>query len=178
MKITKMSQDTQPLGGHDGPYDAPIEIHGFALQPDWIDYNGHMNVGYYGVAFDMAFERLLVDHLGLGEPQVAAMGQGPYVLQSHMQFLREVTPDMTIHFRFRLLDADQKRGHYFGQMVSMPDEKVCATQEVLFMNVSHETGRSAPYADWAVRRLARMVSDHKALPLAPEIGQPIGIRRK
>ncbi|MBO9435644.1 thioesterase family protein [Ruegeria sp. R13_0] len=173
-----MSQDTQPLGGHDGPYDAPIEILGFALQPGWIDYNGHMNVGYYGVAFDMAFERLLVDHLGLGEPQVAAMGQGPYVLQSHMQFLREVTSDMVIHFRFRLLDADQKRGHYFGQMVSMPDETVCATQEVLFINVSHATGRSAPYPDWAVRRLARMVADHKALPLAPEIGQSIGIRRK
>lgn len=164
--------------GHDGPYPAPVEVTGFTLDPAWIDYNSHMNVGYYGVAFDIAFERLLVDHLGLGEPQVAAMGQGPYVLQSHMQFLHEVTPDMVIHFRFRLLDADQKRGHYFGQMVSMPDETVCATQEVLFMNVSHATGRSAPYPDWAARRLARMVADHKAIPAAPEIGQPIGIRRK
>ncbi|NOD77165.1 MULTISPECIES: thioesterase family protein [unclassified Ruegeria] len=173
-----MLQETQPLGGHDGPYDAPVEIHEFALHPDWIDYNGHMNVGYYGVAFDMAFERLLVDHLGLGEPQVQALGQGPYVLQSHMQFLREVTDDMTIYFQFRLLDADHKRGHYFGQMISAPDQTVCATQEVLFMNVSHRTGRSEPYPDWAVTRLARMVSDHASLPPTPQIGQPIGIRRK
>ena len=173
-----MSQGTQQLSGHEGPYGAPVEIHEFALQPDWIDYNGHMNVGYYGVAFDMAFERLLVDQLGLGEPQVHALGQGPYILQSHMQFLSEVTEDMTICFRFRLLDADHKRGHYFAQMISVPDQTVCATQEALFMNVSHRTGRSEPYPGWAVTRLARMVTDHASLPPEPQIGQPIRIRRK
>lgn len=164
--------------GHDGPYPSPVEITDFTLDPAWIDYNGHMNVGYYGVAFDNAFERLLVDHLGLGEPQVKTMGQGPYVLQSHMQFLGEITEDMTIFFRFRMLDSDEKRGHYFAQMISKSDGAICATQEVLFMNVSHATGRSAPYPDWAVRRLARMVQDHKVLEPAPQVGQPIGIRRK
>ncbi len=164
--------------GHDGPYPAPVELTGFELDPAWIDYNGHMNVGYYGVAFDVAFERLLVEHLGLGEPQVQTLAQGPYILQSHMQFLREITSEMTIYFQFRLLDADQKRGHYFAQMISATDQVVCATQEALFMNVSHKTGRSEPYPDWAIARLERMVQDHKALPLAPQIGQQIGIRRK
>ena len=57
-----------------------------------------------------------------------------------------------------MLDADHKRGHYFAQMVSAEDGVVCATQEALFMNVSHTTGRSEPYPDWAAVRLARMVS--------------------
>ena len=26
------------------------------VRPEWIDYNGHMNVGYYHVAFDLAAE--------------------------------------------------------------------------------------------------------------------------
>ena len=166
-----------PLSGHDGPYDAPIVIRGFEVQPDWIDYNGHMNVGYYGVVFDLALERLMVDHLGLGEPQVKALGQGPYVLQSSMSFLREVQEDEPLFFRFRMLDSDQKRGHYFAQMVSGIDDVVCATQEALFMNVSHTTGRSERYPDWAVARLAGMVADHAGLEPAPQVGQPIGIRR-
>lgn len=170
-------RETQ-LHGHDGPYPAPVKLTGFKLDPTWIDYNGYMNVGYYGVAFDMAFERLLVEHLGLGEPQIELLGQGPYVLQTHMQFLREITEDMTIFFQFQLLDADHKRGHYFAQMVSALDHDVCATQEALFMNVSHTTGRSEPYPDWAIARLARMVEDHKALPPVLQRGQPIGIRRK
>ncbi|WP_170572958.1 thioesterase family protein [Ruegeria atlantica] len=167
----------KPLSGHDGPYDAPVEIRGFSVLPEWVDYNGHMNVGFYGVAFDMALEKLMVDHLGLGEVQVKALEQGPYVLQSHMNFLREVQPDEPFYFRFRMLDSDLKRGHYFAQMLSEKDNAVCATQEALFMNVSHETGRSVAYSDWAATRLARMVEDHKILEPAPQIGQPIGIRR-
>ncbi len=167
-----------PLSGHDGPYDAPVEIRGFSVLPEWIDYNGHMNVGFYGVAFDMALEKVMVDHLGLGEVQVKALGQGPYVLQSHMNFLREVQPDEPFFFRFRMLDSDRKRGHYFAQMLSEKDNAICATQEALFMNVSHTTGRSEPYPDWAAARLARMVRDHAGLEAAPQVGQAIGIRRK
>ncbi len=167
-----------PIGGHDGPYPAPVEIPGRPVDPAWIDYNGHMNVGYYGVAFDIALEQMLVEHLGLGEPQVKTAGQGPYILQSHLTFLREVTQDATICFRFRMLDADSKRGHYFAQMISVDGNEVCATQEALFMNVSHETGRSVAYPDWAVARLARMVDDHKTLDRVVQMGQPIGIRRK
>lgn len=168
----------KPLSGHDGPYDAPVEIGGFSVLPEWVDYNGHLNVGYYGVAFDMALEKLMVDHLGLGEVQVKALGQGPYVLQSHMNFLREVQPDERFCFHFRMLDSDRKRGHYFAQLLSEKDNVVCATQEALFMNVSHITGRSEPYPDWAVARLARMVRDHAGLGTAPQVGQAIGIRRK
>ena len=36
------------------------------VRPEWIDYNGHMNVGYYLVAFDQATERLC-EHFGVGE---------------------------------------------------------------------------------------------------------------
>src|SRR5690242_2796218 len=36
------------------------------VEPAWIDYNGHMNVGYYVVAFDKGTDGLL-DRLGLGE---------------------------------------------------------------------------------------------------------------
>ncbi len=168
----------EPISGHDGPYEAPVEIHGFLVLPEWIDYNGHMNVGFYGVAFDMALEKLMVDHLGLGEVQVNALGQGPYVLQSHMSFLREVQEGEPFYFRFRMLDADRKRGHYFAQMLSEKDDAICATQEALFMNVSHTTGRSVDYPDWAITRLNRMVRDHAELDHAPQVGQPIGIRRK
>ncbi|KUJ80395.1 thioesterase [Ruegeria marisrubri] len=167
-----------PPGGHDGPYPAPVEVRGFEVKPEWIDYNGHMNVGYYGVAFDLGLEAMMVEHLGLGGIQVEATGQGPYMIQSHLHFLREVREGERFYYHLRLLDADEKRGHYFAQMFSEEGDALCATQEGLFINVSHETGRSARYPDWAVARLARMVQDHKGLDPAPQIGQPIGIRRK
>lgn len=167
----------RPLTGHDGPYPAPAVAANRTVQPDWIDYNGHMNVGYYGIAFDKGLDVVFSDMLGVGEEFVEASGNGPYVLQSHMHFLAELLEGETFSVRFRLLDHDHKRLHFFAEMVSDRSGALCATQEILIMNVDHATGRSAPYPDWAQRRFARMLSDHAGLPPAPQIGAPIGIRR-
>ena len=35
---------------------APFASHAEPVRPEWIDYNGHMNVAYYVVAFDNATE--------------------------------------------------------------------------------------------------------------------------
>ncbi|MFC3117428.1 thioesterase family protein [Jhaorihella thermophila] len=80
--------------------------------------------------------------------------------------------------RFRLLDHDAKRLHFFAEMVDDASGELCATQEVMVVNVDLGTRRSAPYPDWAQRRFARMKADHAGLPPAPQIGAPLGIRRK
>ncbi|GGH23237.1 acyl-CoA thioester hydrolase [Cribrihabitans marinus] len=167
-----------PHSGHDGPYPAPVEVAGQQALPEWIDYNGHMNVGYYGVAFDRALEVMLDDHLGLGETCVATAGCGPYVIQSHQHFLREVKAGEAFGYRFRLLDHDSKRLHYFAEMVAGADGATCATQEALIVNVSQATGRSAPFPDWALPRLERMAQDHRQLPDPPQRGAGLGIRRR
>lgn len=166
-----------PPSGHDGPYPAPVEVSGQRVRAEWIDYNGHMNVGYYGIAFDQASDVLLSDHLGLGAEYVAATGQGPYALQTHTHFLRELLEGAAFSVRFRLIDHDAKRMHLYAEMVAQ-DGTVAATQELILMNVDHGTGRGAPYPGWAVRRLARMQEDHAGLARPDRLGAPIGLRRR
>ncbi len=36
----------------------PLDRHRVTVKPEWIDWNGHMNVGYYVVAFDQATDTL------------------------------------------------------------------------------------------------------------------------
>ena len=167
-----------PVSGHDGPYPAPVEISQQSVLPEWIDYNGHMNVGYYGIAFDKASDVLLSEHLGIGVEHVEATGQGPFVLQSHQHYLNEMRLDEVFCVRFRLLDHDAKRLHLFGDMVSQGSGKISATQEIIVMNVDHETGRSADYPDWAIRRFARMKAEHAGLVAPSQLGAALGLRRK
>jgi len=169
--------EQEPHSGHDGPYPAPVEVRGFAVRPEWIDYNGHMNVGYYGVAFYQALDVMLEEHLGLGKTYAETAGAGPYILQSHVQFRRELLEGEAFHLYFRLLDHDAKRLIYFGQMFADRDGALCATQEALIMNVSQQTGRGAPFPAWAQARLARMRADHAALPGHPAIGATLALRR-
>src|SRR5256885_3234939 len=46
---------------------APLDRYRDRVRPEWIDYNGHMNMGYYLVVFDFATDEFL-DWVGLDEP--------------------------------------------------------------------------------------------------------------
>ncbi|UWQ92234.1 thioesterase family protein [Rhodobacteraceae bacterium M382] len=166
-----------PEQGHDGPYAAPLIVRDQIVRPEWIDYNGHMNVGYYGIAFDQAIDKVFDHELGIGTEFIKSEGQGPYVLQSHMQFLQELLEGQKFDVQFRLIDHDHKRLHFFGEMMRQPDGVVCATQEIVAMNVDHETARSTAYPDWAQRRFSRMLSDHKAMARPRQLGASLGLRR-
>lgn len=167
-----------PVSGRDGPYPAPVVVQQRRVLPEWIDYNDHMNVGYYGIAFDQASDLLFSDYLGVGWEHVQATGQGPYVLQSHTHFLRELKLDQGFSVRFRIIDHDRKRLHFYGEMVADDSGEICATQEIMVMNVDHATRRSAEYPEWAVRRFARMKADHADLEMPEKLGAPLGLPQK
>lgn len=166
-----------PLGGHDGPYDAPLATAPQIVSPDWIDYNGHMNVAYYTMAIDQAIDRLLEDHIGIGEAYAAAAHQGPYALQSHIHYLGEMLEGEAFHCRLTLLDHDTKRMHIFVEFINAAGG-IAATCEQLLMNVDLKARRGAAYAPDVIARLERMKADHAGIATAQQIGQPIGIRRK
>ena len=168
----------EPLTGHDGPYQAPVRLDGGRVKPDWIDYNGHMNVAYYTLAFDTAIDAFLEDHLGLGESHVSATATGPYALQSNYAYAAELLEGERFFVTIRLVDHDPKRMHLFCQMRKAGDDSLAATVETLLMNVDHAAKRAVAYPEWAVTRLARMQRDHARLPDDPQIGAPIGIRRR
>src|SRR5439155_18206722 len=52
-------------GGCPMSFPAPYDRFEGEVLPEWIDYNGHMNLAYYTVLFDYATD-LLFDELGLG----------------------------------------------------------------------------------------------------------------
>ena len=43
--------------GQDSVPAAPIDIHQAKVLPQWIDYNGHLNMAYYVLMFDNATDR-------------------------------------------------------------------------------------------------------------------------
>ena len=73
------------------------------VRKEWIDYNGHMNVGYYHVAFDTAAD-LFFDFLGLTAAFRALHGASTFALESHLNVLREVKEGDWLQFEARLIE--------------------------------------------------------------------------
>jgi len=157
---------------------APIRTSARKVPPEWIDYNGHMNVAYYTMAFDNAADEILDDYLGIGETLARDGRLGPMALQTQIHYLDELVEGTPFACDFQLLDADPKRIHFFMTMVNLQTGSAAATYESLTMNVDLEARRSAPYPDWAQQRIERMRARHAGLPRPSQAGNPIGIRKK
>ncbi len=155
------------------PFDAYREI----VRPEWIDDNGHLNMGYYVVVFDSATDAWL-DYVGLSASEKARMGVTTFALESHVNYLREVREAAPLRFTTRLLGFDAKRIHYFHEMHHATDGYLAATNELMSLHVSQATRRAAPMADGVLARLADVLSQHQTLPVPPQVGRRIGLDRR
>ena len=101
--------------------EAPLCLHRGVIRPEWIDYNGHMNVAYYVLVFDQGSDDLL-DYLGMDKDYRERSGFSTYVLESHITYEREMKEGDAYRVSVQLLDADAKRLHYFERLHSESDD--------------------------------------------------------
>ncbi|MEM9231818.1 MAG: thioesterase family protein [Pseudomonadota bacterium] len=153
----------------------PITLGGGTVLPGWLDYNGHMNVAYYVLAFDQAVDRML-EVLGIGPDYVQTAGQGPYALQTSIHYLNEMLLDEAFSFDALLIDCDHKRMHIMLRMFKA--DSVVATYEQILMNVDHHTRRSVAYPNWVQERLDKLKAAQANLQRPVQFGQPLGLRRR
>jgi acyl-CoA thioester hydrolase len=155
----------------------PIEITGQRVLPEWIDYNGHMNVAYYVLAFDKALDNVF-DMLDLGIDYVQRTGDSAFILQNHVAYLNELKLDDPIRVSFQLLDWDAKKAHYFMHMYHATEGFLAASAEQVMLHVSLGTRRSSPFAPETQARLMALQGAHRNLPRPHGAGAGIGIHRK
>jgi acyl-CoA thioester hydrolase len=156
---------------------APIRTATQTVSPDWIDYNGHMNVAYYTMAFDRALDEVY-EVLGIGPTSARELGLGPMALQTQIHYLGELLEGEPFHCQFLLLDADHKRAHCFLTMIADRDGRIAATYETLSMNVDLNARRSTEYPADCQARLDALFAAQRDLPRPEQVGRTIGIRRK
>lgn len=156
---------------------ALLELHTEIVRPEWIDYNGHMNVAYYLLAFDHATDAFL-DYLGIGQDYLRQAHHSTFTLEGHITYDREVKEGDPLRFTTRLLDYDRKRIHYFHCMYHATKGYLASTNEMLTLHVSMQTRRSAPLPEALLQKLEKLLGAHRKLPVPAQVGRRIGIRRR
>jgi acyl-CoA thioester hydrolase len=154
-----------------------IRYSGFAVPPEYIDPNGHMNVGYYSVIFDKALD-IPWDMLGLGTRSIEETGRSSFALETHVTYQNELREGDPLDFTFQLIDFDAKRIHFFMTMLHARERWLAATSESISICIDMTTRRSATWPEDRLARLRALHEAHARRPRPAEIGRVIGIRRK
>lgn len=135
------------------------------VRPEWIDSNGHMNLAYYVVVFDLATDRLY-DALGIGNGYRAATGNSCFTAETHTVYEREVTAGEKLRVGTVLLGVDDKRLHYFHEMFHATDGHRVAAQELLALHIDMRVRRVSPFPP--DRRAAIEAALRRQGPRAPK----------
>ncbi|WP_448207892.1 thioesterase family protein [Azospirillum sp. sgz302134] len=157
------------------PASGPLELHQETVRPEWIDYNGHMNVAFYLLAFDHATDAVL-DHFGIGKAYAEGEGRSMFVVEAHLTYAREVTEGDGLRFSSRILGSDGKRLHLFHEMRHAEDGFLAATAEFMLLHVDLTERRAMPFAEETAASIARVAAEHARLPVPVQAGRSIGFR--
>jgi len=154
--------------------ESPLDTYRDVVRPEWIDHNGHMNMGYYLVVFDLATDEFM-RWVGLGAAHRGARRVTTFCLESHVTYHREVRAGDALRFTTQLLAHDAKRLHYFHAMYHATEGYLAATNELMSLHVALETRRGATMATDVLARLAEIQHAHGALPRPAQVGRVIGL---
>ena len=92
-----------------------IEVARGRVLPEWIDFNDHMNVAYYLLAFDQAVDALWAD-FGLTEEYIRSQKSSTIAVESHVTWQREIMEGEPYVSTAQILAFDEKRIQQFQRM--------------------------------------------------------------
>ena len=156
---------------------AELDVGRQRVLPEWIDYNGHMNVAYYVLAFDRGVDEFM-SQVGIPPEFLETEKSSTFTLEMHINYLQELHLDDPIRLTCQLLDADSKRVHYFLRLFHAEAGYLAATSEQMMIHVSLESRRTSPFPPKVSRVIDQMMAAHESLPVPDQAGRKIGIRRK
>ncbi len=145
------------------------------VRKEWVDINGHMNVAYYVLAFDLAVDSLWTE-FGLGDVYVAEREMSTFAVESHVEYLRELRPDAPYTVTTQILAVDGKRLHQFQRMYHRDEGFLAATCEWMNLHVDLSVRRVSPWPDDVLEKILSFANGQPATEWPSSVGRQMQVR--
>jgi acyl-CoA thioester hydrolase len=170
MPMTLLDEPTDDLLRRPVPFLSSV----MAIEPQWIDYNGHLNMAYYNVLFDRAIDQLWLK-LGIGPDYMKARNNSTFTAECHVRYIREIHLGDPAQVAIWLVAADDKRLHTFEELRHADDGWVSATSENMTLHMDMDARKVAPFPADISARIQALAEVHRAAPRPDGLGRSIGM---
>ncbi len=154
---------------------APLALYRTRVEPDWVDYNGHMSESAYLTAAGWASDALF-RYIGDDEAYREA-GHSFYTVETHIHYLLEVDLHEPIAFTTQVLGADAKRIHLLHCMHHGDTDALLCTIEQMLLHVDMNAGRAAAMLPEVAAAVEAIAAAHATLPAPPQVGTIMRLKR-
>jgi len=153
---------------------APYQRYEGEVLPEWIDWNGHLNLAYYVVLFDKATD-ILFEELGLGLSYRRDTDRGTFVAETHNRYERELLVHERVRVATQIVASDDKRLHIAHEMFRLKDGLRAATQELMFLHVDLIQRRVCPFPPDLRATVDAAAAAHAHLPRPDWVGRRVAM---
>ena len=166
--MAKQPLSLSELGAHPAPFKCSV----MQIEPQWIDYNGHLNMAYYNVIMDRSIDELFAA-MGMGPNYLKQRNGSTMTAECHVRYVREVHLGDPLQVSAYVIAADDKRLHTFEELRHATEGWVSATSENMTLHIDMNVRKVAPFPPDIAERVRAVAEAHSRLPLPEGSGRRV-----
>ena len=127
---------------------------------EWTDYNEHMNMAYYVLIFDLAWE-IILEKFKMGEHSAKTTKKSTMVVETHTTYNNEVKQGDEVDIVLTFFDHDKKRLHFKLEMYEKEKQTLSATIEMLSLYIDLNQRKVAEFEDEKIKIMDDFINENK-----------------
>ena len=131
------------------------------IKKDWTDYNEHMNMAYYVLIFDIAWE-VILEKFKMREHSAKTTKKSTMVVETHTTYNNEVKQGDEVDIVLTFFDHDKKRLHFKLEMYEKEKQTLSATIEMLSLYIDLNQRKVAEFEDEKIKIMDEFINKNKS----------------
>ena len=138
-----------------------VHVTNVKIKSEWTDYNKHLNMAYYVLVFDQAWE-ILLEKFGMGETSAKTTGMSTMVVETNTKYLNEVKEGETVNVNLTYFDHDMKRLHLKMEMISQKNNKLSASMEWISLYIDLSKRKVTEFEEEKVKLMKNFIDENES----------------
>ena len=133
----------------------------FEVKKEWIDYNNHMNMAYYVLIIDRAWE-VALEKFKMGANAAKNEKRSTMVVETNTKYLNEVKVGEEVDVNLTYFDHDKKRLHIKMEMIGKNTNKISASMEWISLYIDLSKRKVTEFEDEKIKLMDDFIRENKS----------------
>ena len=137
-----------------------VHVSNQIIKSEWTDYNNHLNMAYYVLIFDVAWE-VMLKKFNMGEQSAKTSGMSTMVVETNTTYDNEIKEGDEVEILLTFFDHDKKRLHFRLEMYEKKTQKLSATIEMLSLYINLNERKVAEFENEKIEIMKSYIEENK-----------------
>ena len=137
-----------------------VHVSNQIIKSEWTDYNNQLNMAYYVLIFDVAWE-VMLKKFNMGEQSAKTSGMSTMVVETNTTYDNEIKEGDEVEILLTFFDHDKKRLHFRMEMIEKKTKKISSTIEMLSLHVDLKKRKVAEFDQERTKLMDDFISENK-----------------